>query len=47
MSNGKLISKIPDEIIANKIIDLRGKKVMIDSDLARLYGVTSKRYHTQ
>lgn len=39
--------KIPDEIIANKIIELRGKKVMIDSDLARLYGVSTKRLNEQ
>ena len=29
---------IPDEVIMNKIIILRGKKVMIDRDLAELYG---------
>ena len=39
--------KIPDEIILNKIIILRSKKVMIDRDLAELYGVTTKRLNEQ
>ena len=47
MSTNKIIAKIPDEIIANKIISLRNKKVMIDSDLAKLYGVTTKRLNEQ
>jgi len=32
---------IPQEIIENKIFFLRGKKVMLDKDLAVLYGVTT------
>jgi predicted XRE-type DNA-binding protein len=39
--------KIPDTIIINKILHLRGKKVMIDRDLAELYGVTTKRLNEQ
>ena len=31
------------EIIATKIFEVRAKKVMLDVDLARLYGVTTKR----
>lgn len=31
------------ELIATRILDFRGKKVMIDIDLARLYGVTTKQ----
>jgi hypothetical protein len=38
---------IPDELIMNKILILRGMKVMIDSDLAELYGVTTKRLNEQ
>jgi len=34
---------IPDEIITNKIYLIRGQKVMIDRDLAELYGVQTKR----
>ena len=42
MSEDKLSVKIPSEIILNKIIEMRGKKVMVDSDLAELYGVTTR-----
>lgn len=34
---------LPDEIIINKIYVIRGKKVMIDRDLAELYGVETKQ----
>jgi len=34
---------IPDEIITNKIYLIRGQKVMLDRDLAKLYGVETKR----
>jgi len=30
---------IPDEILTDKIYTIRGKNVMIDRDLADLYGV--------
>jgi hypothetical protein len=33
---------IPDEIIMNKIYLIRGVKVMLDKDLAELYGVTTR-----
>jgi phage regulator Rha-like protein len=32
---------VPQEIIETKIILIRGKKVMLDKDLAQLYGVTT------
>jgi hypothetical protein len=32
---------VPEEIIENRIYSLRGKKVMLDRDLATLYGVTT------
>ena len=38
---------IPDEIVINKILIVRGKKVMIDTDLAELYGVPTKRLNEQ
>jgi len=34
--------KLTDEVLLNKIYDLRGVKVMIDSDLAELYEVETK-----
>jgi len=34
---------IPDESVANKIYLIRGQKVMLDTDLADLYGVETKQ----
>jgi hypothetical protein len=34
---------VPDEIIMNKIFLIRGQKVMLDKDLAELYGVETRR----
>ncbi len=44
-NNGALI--IPEEIIMGKILLFRGIKVMIDSDLAELYGVSTKRLNEE
>jgi len=33
---------IPDELVINKIYYIREQKVMLDSDLAELYGVETK-----
>lgn len=38
---------IPEEVIMNKIFFIRGQKVMIDRDLAELYGVETKRLKEQ
>jgi ORF6N domain len=38
---------IPDEIITNKIYLIREQKVMLDSDLARLYEVETKQLKRQ
>lgn len=38
---------IPVEVIAHKIYLVRGQKVMLDSDLAELYGVQTKRLNEQ
>lgn len=35
-------SLLPDDIIVNKILILRDQKVMIDRDLAELYGVETR-----
>lgn len=43
----KETSLIPIEIIENKIYLIRGAKVMLDSDLANLYGVSIKRLNEQ
>jgi hypothetical protein len=38
---------IPEERIEKAILLIRGHKVMLDSDLAELYGVTTKRLNEQ
>ncbi|MEK6777625.1 MAG: ORF6N domain-containing protein [bacterium] len=35
-------SEVPLDIIGSKILFLRGRKVMLDSDLAKLYGLPTK-----
>jgi len=41
MLKGSSRLAIPDEIITNKIYLVRDKKVMLDEDLAELYGVNT------
>jgi len=38
----KVLVKIPDEMVARRIFSIRGQNVMLDSDLAQLYGVETK-----
>ena len=40
MSNSTVL--IPDEIVMNKIYLIRGQKIMLDEDLAKLYNVQTK-----
>jgi len=40
-------SIVPDEIVMTKIYVIRGMKVMMDRDLAELYGVKTKRLKEQ
>ncbi len=40
-------SLVPNELIASRILLIRDQKVMIDSDIAALYGVTTKRLNEQ
>jgi phage regulator Rha-like protein len=47
MAKKEITLIIPDEVIMNKIYYIRGQKVMIDSDLAELYGVETKRLKEQ
>jgi hypothetical protein len=44
---GRQPSVIPIERIASRIYLIRGEKVMLDSDLAELYGVTTGRLNEQ
>ena len=41
------VSLIPSERIERSILLIRGQKVLLDSDLASLYGVTTKRLNEQ
>ncbi|MBU0488921.1 MAG: ORF6N domain-containing protein [Bacteroidetes bacterium] len=41
MADSNVLS-VPDEVILNKIYVIRGKKVMLDKDLAELYDVETK-----
>ena len=43
----KNIDPIPDEVLMDKIYNIRGQKIMLDSDLAQLYGVETKRLKEQ
>jgi hypothetical protein len=47
MTAKQLLPIIPDNIVVNKIYEVRGLKVMLDSDLAELYGVETKRLNEQ
>jgi hypothetical protein len=42
MTAKQMLPIIPDNILVNKFYELRGLKVMLDSDLAELYGVEIK-----
>jgi hypothetical protein len=41
------MKSIPAEQIEHSILVLRGHRVMLDSDLAALYGTTTKRLNEQ
>lgn len=47
MAKKEIVVAIPDEIVMNKIYLIRGQKVMIDRDLAKLYGVETKQLKRQ
>lgn len=47
MAKKKADVALPDEVVMSKILLIRGKKVMIDADMAELYGVRTKRLNEQ
>jgi ORF6N domain len=47
MAESKVKRGVTDEIVMTKILLIRDKKVMIDRDLAELYGVSTKRLNEQ
>lgn len=46
-NSGKVESLVPVEAIASAILVLRGQRVILDADLAGLYGVTTRRPNEQ
>jgi len=47
MAMSKSVLRVPIERVQNAIILIRGEKVILDSDLAELYGVTTTRLNEQ
>lgn len=47
MSKAESFIIVPEEVILNKIYFIRNQKVMLDRDLAELYGVETKRLKEQ
>jgi hypothetical protein len=43
----KVISLVPIEVISSRIRMIRGERIMLDADLAELYGVETKRLNEQ
>jgi phage regulator Rha-like protein len=44
---GRVVISAPLESVEKAILLIRGEKVMLDADLAKLYGVTTKRLNEQ
>ena len=42
-----MVSVVPIERIAQRILLVRGRKVLLDAELAALYGVSTKRFNEQ
>jgi len=47
MTDSSMQLAVPIETIASSIVVIRGQKVILDSDLARLYGTSTKRLNEQ
>ena len=47
MNNEIIVSELNNEIIESMIYEIRGVKVMLDFDLARIYGYTTKAFNQQ
>ena len=43
----KVVSLVPIEVISSRILTIRGERIMLDTDLAELYGVETKRLNEQ
>jgi len=47
MTKKQTLAILSDDIVVDKIYVIRNQKVMLDSDLAELYGVETKRLNEQ
>jgi hypothetical protein len=47
LESGETASLLPLETVVRRILLLRGQKVLLDADLAALYGVSTKRFNEQ
>jgi len=47
MDESERVRVLPTERIAQSIVVLRGQRVLLDADLAELYGVATKRFNEQ
>ncbi|WP_316785868.1 ORF6N domain-containing protein [Pedobacter frigiditerrae] len=47
MTNKQPLAILSDDIVVNKIYEIRNHKVMLDSDLAEFYGVETGRLNEQ
>ena len=47
MAKASIKSTLPDNTVISKIYAIRGKKVMLDKDLAEMYGVETKQLKRQ
>lgn len=47
MAKSESVLLVPDEVIIQKIYSIHVQKVMLDSDLAEIYGVETKRLKEQ
>ena len=41
------VIEITEELLREKLYEVRGYKVMLDYDLAKIYGYTTKRFNEQ
>jgi hypothetical protein len=47
VAQARRVAPVPVETITRTILVLRGHRVLLDAELAALYGVTTKRFNEQ
>ena len=41
------VIEVTEEYLKDRLYDIRGKRVLLDADLAEIYGYTNKRFNEQ